>query len=294
MNILITGAKSFVGKRLIEVLKKKKSFKIIGCDLIGDKKNKVLKIDIRKKNFYKSIKAKVDVIIHLAAISRDKDCEKDLSECYNTNIIGTLNVIKAAEKLSVKKVIFASTEWVYHNSLAANGANENSILNLKKLKSNYAKSKLLGEYFLRDFYNKFNIDISILRFGIIYGERRNNWSAVETLFNSIRNNDVIKVGSLKTARKFIHIEDICYGIFKSLRLKKFNIVNLQGKKLITLEEIISTSEKILEKKTKRIETNPQKPSIRNIKSKISFKEISFTPKIDLNNGLIKLKKFLNF
>ena len=88
MNILITGAKSFVGKRLIELLKKKKSFKIIGCDLIGDKKNKVLKIDIRKKNFYKSIKEKVDVIIHLAAISRDKDCEKDLSECYNTNIIG--------------------------------------------------------------------------------------------------------------------------------------------------------------------------------------------------------------
>ena len=53
MKILITGAKSFVGKKLIQILKKKKSFKVIGCDLIEDKKNKILKIDIRKKIFLK-------------------------------------------------------------------------------------------------------------------------------------------------------------------------------------------------------------------------------------------------
>jgi len=294
MNVLITGAKSFVGKKLIQVLKKKKSLRIIGCDLVEDKKNRISKVDIRKKNFYQNIEEKVDAIIHLAAISRDKDCEKDLSECYNTNLIGTLNVIKAAEKLSAKKLIFASTEWVYHNQLARNGADENSMLNVEKLKSNYAKSKLLGEYYLKDFYDKFKIDVSILRFGIIYGERKNNWSAVEALFNSIRNNNVIKVGSLKTARKFIHIEDICYGILKSLKLKKFSIINLQGKKLISLKQIINSSEKILKKKIKVIETDPRKPSIRNIGCKKSFKKISYTPKIDLYDGLIRLKKFLNF
>ena len=196
--------------------------------------------------------------------------------------------------MSVKKIIFASTEWVYHNQLAKNGANENSILNLEKLESNYAKSKLLGEYFLKDFYDKFKIDISILRFGIIYGERKNNWSAVEAIFNSIKNNSEIKVGSLKTARKFIHIEDICNGIVNSLKLKKFNIINLQGKKLISLKELIKISEKILKKKVKVIEINSRKSSIRNIRSSASFKKISFTPKIDLNDGLIRLKKFLNF
>ena len=101
---------------------------------------------------------------------------------------------------------------------------------------------------MKDFYDKFKIDISILRFGIIYGERKNNWSAVEAIFNSIKNNSEIKVGSLKTARKFIHIEDICNGIVNSLKLKKFNIINLQGKKLISLKEVIKVSEKILKKK----------------------------------------------
>ncbi len=294
MNLFVTGTNSFVGKVLISELKKNPNYKIYGCDLKVKKNKQFISADIRDKNIFKKIPKKIDAIIHLAAISRDKDCSDDLSNCYLTNVIGTMNIIEAAKILNIKKIIFASTEWVYHNQLAKFGADEKSTLSIEKLDSIYAKSKLLGEYFLRDFYNKFKIDIAILRFGIIYGERDNNWSAVETLFNSIKNNNIVKVGSLKTSRKFIHVEDICHGIIKSLKLKKFNIINLQGKSLVSLKEIIKSSEKILKKKIRVIEMDPYNPSIRNIKSNSSFKKISFRPKIDINFGLIRLKKFFNF
>ena len=247
MKVFITGAESFVGKKLIKEFKKYPKIKVYGCDLKIKKKNFFIKADIRRKDFFKKIPKNIDVIIHLAAISRDQDCARDLVECYNTNVIGTLNILEAAKKLRIKRVLFASTEWVYYNELAQKGANENSKLDLEKLTSDYAKSKLISENNCKFYFEKFKIDIAILRFGIIYGERYNNWSAVEALFNNVMKNDKITVGSLATARGFIHINDICNGIIKSINLRKFNIINLQGGKLITLKNIINASEKFLKK-----------------------------------------------
>jgi nucleoside-diphosphate-sugar epimerase len=233
MNIFITGANSFVGNILVFKLKKYLKFNIYGCDLELKKNDKFIKADIRNHNFYKKINNKIDVIIHLAAISRDKDCSNNLANCYLTNVVGTLNVIEAAKKLNVKKIIFASTEWVYPDKIASVKADEDTFIDYNLLTSDYAKSKLISERHLKDFYNTYKTtDVTILRFGIIYGNRKKNWSAVESLFNEIKLKKKITIGSFKTARKFIHVNDICEGIIKSINLEGFNVINLQGKKLI--------------------------------------------------------------
>ena len=71
-----------------------------------------------------------------------------------------------------------------------------------------------------------------------------------------------------------------------------DIINLQGMKLFTLKDIINSSEKILNKKVKVIETNPRNPSIRKVSSKISNNKIKFRPIISLEKGLLRLNKFL--
>lgn len=293
MKVLIIGSSSFVGKNLIKKFKTQKKIKVYGCDISNSNNSKFIKADITKKDFYKKLPKKLDVIIHLAAVSRDQDCSKDLFNCYNINVNGTLNVIDAAEKLNIKNIIFASTEWVYDNDLAKKGASENSMISLSKLNSDYAKSKLISENHLKSYYQSSKKNITILRFGIIYGERMENWSAVEALFNTVKNKSEITIGSKKTSRKFIHIDDISLGIIKSLKLKKFNIINLQGIKLINLNNIISNSKKILKKNIKIFEKDPTKPSIRNIKSFISNKKIGFKPKITLLEGLKRLEKYIN-
>ena len=154
MRIFITGVNSFVGKELISSLKKNPKHKIYGCDLNFNKDKLFNKADIRKKDFFKKIPKNIDTIIHLAAISRDKDCSNDLSECYMTNVVGTLNVIEAAKKLNIKTIVFASTEWVYPNEMASKKVSENSLLDTKKLTSDYAISKLISENHLIDFYKK--------------------------------------------------------------------------------------------------------------------------------------------
>lgn len=294
MRIFITGVNSFVGKELILLLKKNPQNKIYGCDINLTKNKSFIKADIRKKDFFKKLPKNIDIIIHLAAISRDKDCSNDLPESYMTNVVGTLNVIEAAKKLNIKTIVFASTEWVYPNEMASKKVNENSLLDTKKLTSDYAITKLISENHLIDYYKKNkNLNITILRFGIIYGERRNNWSAVEAIFNSVKNSDVITIGSKKTARKFIHINDIVAGIIKSLKLKRLNLINLQGPKLITLNDLIETSCKILQKKVKIFEKDQNNPSIRNVLNDKSVTKLKYKSKISLRDGLIRLNKYLN-
>tara|TARA_B100000575_G_scaffold270980_1_gene251915 strand:+ start:676 stop:1566 length:891 start_codon:yes stop_codon:yes gene_type:complete len=293
MRILITGINSFVGQYLVKELKKHKKFRVFGCDLLRTNKNNIINLDIRDKNFYRKLPKDLDIIIHLAAISRDKDCSNDLPNSYMTNVVGTLNVIEAAKKLNIKKIIFASTEWVYPNSLASKKVDENTKLDITKLESDYAITKLISEIHLTEFYKKNkDFNVTILRFGIIYGERAANWSAVEAIFNNIKKNDKISVGSIKTSRKFIHINDIVMGITKSINLKKFNIINLQGSELITLKKLIDISTQILKKKIKVHQKDNKNPSIRNVSSRISNKKIKFKPKISLKKGLLRFNNYL--
>jgi nucleoside-diphosphate-sugar epimerase len=294
MNIFITGANSFVGNILIFKLKKYLKFNIYGCDLELKKNDKFIKADIRNHNFYKKINNKIDVIIHLAAISRDKDCSNNLANCYLTNVVGTLNVIEAAKKLNVKKIIFASTEWVYPDKIARVKADEDTFIDYNLLTSDYAKSKLISERHLKDYYNTYKTtDVTILRFGIIYGNRKKNWSAVESLFNEIKLKKEITIGSFKTARKFIHVNDICEGIIKSISLEGFNVINLQGKKLISLKKIVNVSKRILKKIVKVKEEDPNNFSSRNIMSIKSNKKIYYRPKIHLKKGLSDFNFYLN-
>jgi len=130
-----------------------------------------------------------------------------------------------------------------------------------------------------------------LRFGIIYGQRLDGWSAVESLFYAVKSKDEVRVGSLKTGRCFIHVSDIASGIIKSIGLTGFNIINLAGNRLITLGEMIETSQKILRKNPKIIETDSTNASIRNISNEKAKELLNWRPEIDLTAGLNKLNHF---
>ena len=94
--IIITGSESFVGKELISQLKN--DYEIIGFDMVDTKSNEYMfhQIDIRNSNIEDLIPEKADALIHLAALSRDPDCKGKSFECFDINVMGTLNLIRAA------------------------------------------------------------------------------------------------------------------------------------------------------------------------------------------------------
>jgi UDP-glucose 4-epimerase len=260
--LFITGSESFIGKRLIEICKKN-NIKYFGVDTNTKNTLNSKKLDIRDKNLHKYIPVN-STVIHLAAISNDKDCNLNPFLCIDVNVNGTLNLIKAAKKKLVKTFIFASSEWVYGDK-RSNLLNENSDLVIDKKYSLYAQSKIVIEKFLDT--NRTFKNINILRFGIIYGSSvKKNWSLIEKIFEKVKNNNNLLIGSKKTARKFIHLDDLINGILLSIKLKGFNILNLTSNEKISLKQIVEISEKFLQKKIKVIELNAKEPSIRNINS----------------------------
>ena len=284
--IVITGSESFVGQELIkQCIKEKIAF--LGIDLI-DKKNPEYpyqKADIRKEEIFQILPENTDVIIHLAALSRDSDCKGNAYDCFDINVMGTLNLIKIAKRKNVKQFIFASSEWVYNEFLENEEKDENGVIDIARINSEYALSKIVSENNLKqEFQNEFG-DITILRFGIIYGPRKNNWSAVESIFNQIKNNDEITVGSLKNGRRFIHVSDIADGIIKSIGLKGFNILNLSGDEMVTIEKLINKSQEICGKKVSVIENNPTLQNIRNPSNHRAKEVLGWQPKTDIVTGL---------
>jgi len=293
MKLIITGSESFVGKELIRQCKEKK-IEVIGIDII-DKQNsefKYHKINITSPEIVNIISDDVDAIIHLAALSRDSDCKEKAYECFENNVMGTLNLIKCAKGKKVKQFIFASSEWVYDEFKKDEEKDEESLINIHNHKSEYALSKLVSESNLRQQYNHGFCNVTILRFGIIYGPRKSNWSAVESIFNQVKNQNQITVGSLKTGRRFVHVSDIASGIIDSLGLKYFNIINLTGNYIVTLKDIIDSSQEILDKKIDVLESNPEQISIRNPSNSKAKQIIGWQPKIDLKSGLKSLIPYM--
>lgn len=287
MRIFITGLFSFVGQELVRQCKPK-GIDYLGVDLIDTLADKYQKADIRSPQIENFIPEDIDAIVHLAAMSRDPDCKNKAYECFDSNVMGTLNLMNAAQKKKVKQFIFASTEWVYDSFKADEPKTEESVIDMSKITSEYALSKLVSEMNLRQKYAHGFCPVTILRFGIIYGRREKNWSAVESLFHAVKTNPEVRVGSLKTGRCFIHVEDIVSGIIKSLGLNGFNILNLQGDRLITLGDIISSSKTILGTNPKVVESSPESFNLRNVSNTKALDLIGWKPQIGLLEGLDSL------
>ena len=281
MTILITGSSSYIAQNLIKVLKKRK-IDFIGIDsYITKESKKFLRFSILdKKKIYK-IKKKIDCIVHLAAISNTNDAEKNPDKCFNINVNGTLNLLNFAKNRKIPRIIFASTEWVYLNS--KHKINECSQkINFYKIKNVYAETKFLSEMIIM---NSSFIKHCILRFGIIYGRRKKNFSVVEQMIKNLKYKDTFSIGSEKTMRSFIHIDDIVKSILTALDFKNNCISDIQGPEKLTLKKIKDIIEKILKNKKFLLELDPKNPSVRNVKNSLSIDKKKWKPLVSSYDGI---------
>ena len=97
---------SYLGKNLIKLLSQKKNIIFLLAIRIFQKKKNHIRLDITSKHFIKKLPEKIDIVIHLAAISNDIDCKKNKKKCFKTNVLGTKNILRAAKIKKIKKTSF--------------------------------------------------------------------------------------------------------------------------------------------------------------------------------------------
>ena len=286
MSILVTGSSSYIGKNLINYFEKNE-IDYVGIDLLKPYTKKCIRINIEDSKINLKIKKKIKGIVHLAAISTDQMSIKDPALSYKVNIFGSMNLMELAKKKKIKNFVFASSEWVYGSFKNNEIKSIKSKIIIEKLESNYAKTKAIMEKII---VASKKLNYSILRFGIIYGNKISNFSAVESIVEQVKNKNIINVQSKKTSRSFIHVDDIISAIICSLKLKGKNILDIQGPYPVSLEMLIKFTENIINKKVKIIEKNKKNCSIKLIDSTLSNKILNFKPKISIKKGILKILK----
>lgn len=290
MKIFLTGTQSFVGAELIACCDRK-GIELCGCDITKPDNDRFTQMDIRSKDIADVIPEQVDAVVHLAALSSNRQCDNNAHQCFDVNVMGTLNLIDTAVAKKAKQFIFASSEWVYDCFAEDEVKDAGSVIDIAAVDTEYSLSKLVSEANLRQKYRHGFCDTTILRFGIIYGVRAGG-SAVESLFKSVKEKDEVTVGSLRTGRCFIHVSDIAAGIIRSIGLKGFNIIDLQGDELITLEDIINTSKLITGKDPVVVESDLSNISVKHVSNKKAKELLAWRPEIDLKIGLEMLRSYL--
>lgn len=287
MNLFVTGSESFVG-RALKARCERAGIEMVGVDSVPSSSASCTQADIRDPALAEII-PEGSVVVHLAAISRDPDCRADPRGAFDINVNGSLNVAAAAKKRNCSQIIFASSEWVYGDVGIDEVQLEDRPIDVTVMKSEYALTKIVAEQCLR--LTCLLPAATMLRFGIIYGPRSGNWSAVENLFNSAKTMSEIQVGSARTARRFIHVDDIATGILAACGRRGFEVFNLTGDRSVSLGEVVETSAKIFNRTVKIVETNPSQPSIRNPDNAKAKAQLGWKPAIDLAEGLATLNEF---
>lgn len=282
-SLFITGSESFIGQAL-RVMANKVGLQSSGVDSQPPTSRNFEQADVRETRLADHILEGTDALVHLAAISQPTACAGKAHSCFDINVMGTLNTIKAARKKKVRQIIFASSEWVYP-CFGDTPVTEETVIDPQMFTSEYALSKYVSECNLMQDYLHNGGNISILRFGIVYGPRTHNWSAVESLTYEVAKNSTITVGSKKTARHFIHVKDIASAIIAVVGQTGLNVLNVQGPSLVTLAEIINHASALLEKKVIVSEIDSAVPSIKSINSKKITQLLGWYPKISINDGI---------
>lgn len=292
MTLLITGASSFVGLELIRQCRER-GIGFVGLDATAAAPETIV-ADIRASEISGLIPDGIDTVVHLAAISRDPDCRRDPARCYDVNVGGTINIFEACRTRGARQFIFASTEWVYDSFVPGVAKSESDVVDVAKLTSDYALSKIAGEAALNIRHLQNKLDVTILRFGIIYGPRRSNWSAVEQLLAKVAASERVMIGSRDTARCFIHVSDVARGILAAVGRKGCEVFNIQGDAPVTLGEVVDCAGTLLSRRPDVTETDPASPSIRNVSNAKARAELDWRPQVDIGAGLASVARYLGF
>ena len=187
---LITGGADFIGSHLSEELVKRgEHVRVIDNFFSGKAENmnsfineiEFYEGDIRDTDLLKKIMPGVDYVLHHAAIASVPRSVENPLESTEVNVIGTLNVLKAAAAEKVKRVVYAGSSSAYGNSESV----YKSELEAPDPISPYAVTKLAGEYYCKSFAAIYGLETVVLRYFNVFGERQDPnslYSAVIPLF----------------------------------------------------------------------------------------------------------------
>lgn len=277
-RVLVTGADGFIGSHLVEALLESgcdvtafcyyNSFNSWGwLDTIQDSDKKKIKVicgDIRDPNGVFEATKNIDVVFHLAALIAIPFSYHSPDSYIDTNIKGTLNVLQAARKCNIERVLVTSTSEVYGTAKYVPIDEVHPFQG----QSPYSASKIGADRLAESFYRSFDLPLTIVRPFNTFGPRQSARAVIpSTIIQLLAGEKIIKLGSLTPTRDFNYVKNTVNG-FIEISKSDMTIgeeINIASQKEISIGDLVTQLIEIINPAAK-IECDNQR--IRPLKSEV--------------------------
>ena len=265
MKILVTGADGFIGSHVVETLVKSghevrafvlyNSFNSWGWLDESDKSIRdsidIFAGDIRDPHGVDKAVENQEVILNLAALIAIPYSYHSPDTYIDTNIKGTLNILQAARRHNVKRVVQTSTSEVYGT------AQYIPIDEVHPLhpQSPYAATKVGADQLALSFHASFDVPVGILRPFNTYGPRQSARAVIPTIISQLANKSKVKLGSLSPTRDFSFVQDTANGFLAAAQSDAIvgQTINLGSGFEVSIKETAETIAKLMNTKLELID-----------------------------------------
>lgn len=304
-NILVTGGAGFIGSWTVELLVKK-GYRVVVLDNFstGSMENlarvidkiKVVKGDIRNHVLLDEIirRYEIDSIIHLAALVSVEEAARNPGEAVRVNVNGTHNVLEAARRHGLERIVYASSAAVYGDPKYL-PIDEDHPLNPKNV---YGATKLGGEALVNAYHENYGLSTISLRYFNVYGPRMKPGPYAGVILKFIQRikegKPPIIYGDGKQTRDFIYVEDVARANMAALETTATGPYNIGTGTETTINQLAKTIAELMGRTDlKPIHAKPRPGDIKRsaAKTEKAIKDLRWKPIIDLINGLKLMLKW---
>ncbi len=301
-KVIITGVGGFIGSHLADRFIKE-GYSVIGIDnfitgrreniehLLNNKAFKLIEMDL---GIERDLKIASDIVLNFASPASPVDYFNFPLETMRVNSIGTLNMLRLAQKQGAV-FVQASTSEVYGDPLV-HPQKEDYFGNVNPvgIRSVYDEGKRFGEALSMLFFREYKTKVRIVRIFNTYGPRmkKDDGRVIPNFINqALENRPITIYGDGMQTRSYCYIDDLVDGIFKIATLKDIDgeVINLGNPEEYT---VIETARIIKELTSSRsnfkflppLQDDPKKrrPDIEKAK-----KILGWQPKTPFRDGLLK-------
>lgn len=262
-HYLVTGAAGFIGARTSEMLLEQ-GHSVVGIDNMNDaydprmKEYRLRRLQANKGfSFHKEDIAEkpvidlfrneqLDGVIHLAARAGVRFSVENPWAFLESNVMGTLNMLEVCRQFGCKKIVMASTSSIYgENPPYPTPETASSSEPLQP----YAASKKGAEALTHSYHHLYDIDVTIVRYFTVYGPAGRPDLAMFRFVQWITEGQPVRInGDGTQSRGFTYIDDIVRGTIAALKPVGYEVINLGGHEVITINGLVELIEELTGKK----------------------------------------------
>jgi len=300
-RILVTGGAGFIGSNIVKRLLAQGGQPVVLDDLSsGYKENllsevKFIKGDVRIRETVEKAMAGCGAVFHLAASVGNKRSIDDPLTDANINVIGTLNVLEAARKHSIKRVVFSSSAGIFGELKTLPIAEDHP----QDPDSPYGTSKLAAEKMCLVYNKLYGMRNVCLRYFNVFGlnQRYDAYGNVIPIFaNRILKDESLTIyGDGEQTRDFVNVADVAdANISAAFSHDACGVFNIGSGTRVTINALARLIQEAAGENV-GIEYAPSRPGdVRDSLADINAAKnaFGFAPETDIEHGLTEYMKWI--